>query len=163
MVQAFVHVEQYDAAISNYFREHFGTGLSRLPLRYGTNPHQKPAQLYTSLPQLPISGNCLWPELLLLTICNLYLFSDCHLLSTLTVHMTWLITAKCSLMVEHFEVIHNMKDSSVLFMAALCYRAGHYIFALWFLSFFFSSSFFPRLISAVADLMSTILPHMVWP
>jgi len=26
-----------------------------------------------------------------------------------------------------------------------------------------SSSFFPRLISAVADWMSTILPHMVWP
>jgi len=25
------------------------------------------------------------------------------------------------------------------------------------------SSFFPRLISAVADWMSTILPHMMWP
>jgi len=45
-------------------------------------------------------------------------------------------------------------------MAALCNRAGHYIFALWFL---LSSIFFPRLISAVADWMSTILPHMVWP
>jgi len=44
-----------------------------------------------------------------------------------------------------------------LIMVAL-YRADHYIFALWFLSFFF----FPRLISAVGDLMSTILPHMVW-
>ena len=29
--------------------------------------------------------------------------------------------------------------------------------------FFFLSSFFPRLISAVADWMSAILPHMVWP
>jgi len=29
--------------------------------------------------------------------------------------------------------------------------------------FFFLSSFFPRLISTVADWMSTILPHMVWP
>jgi len=38
-------------------------------------------------------------------------------------------------------------------MAALCNRAGHYIFALWFLLL----SFFPRLISAVADWMSTIL------
>jgi len=37
-------------------------------------------------------------------------------------------------------------------------RADHYVFALWFLS-----SFFPRLISAVADGMSIILPHMVWP
>jgi len=50
-------------------------------------------------------------------------------------------------------------------MVALCNRADHYIFALWFLSSFFllSSSFFPRLISAVGDWMSTILPHMVWP
>ena len=29
-----------------------------------------------------------------------------------------------------------------LIMAALCYRAGHYIFALWFLSFFFFFFFF---------------------
>ena len=35
-----------------------------------------------------------------------------------------------------------------LFMTALCNRAGHYIFALWFVS---SSSLFPRLISAVGD------------
>jgi len=47
-----------------------------------------------------------------------------------------------------------------LVMAALWNRAGHYIFAV--VSFFFLS-FFPRLISAVGDWMSTILPHMVWP
>jgi len=35
--------------------------------------------------------------------------------------------------------------------------ADYYIFILWFL-FLFSSSFFPRLISAVGDWMSTILP-----
>jgi len=29
--------------------------------------------------------------------------------------------------------------------------------------FYLLSSFFPRLISAAADSMSTILPHMVWP
>jgi len=29
--------------------------------------------------------------------------------------------------------------------------------------FYLSSFFFPRLISAVGDWMSTILPHMVWP
>jgi len=44
-------------------------------------------------------------------------------------------------------------------MAALRSLCGHYIFAMWFIS----SSFFPRLISAVADWMSTILPHMMWP
>ena len=47
------------------------------------------------------------------------------------------------------------------FMAAVCNRAGHYIFALWFLSSIFL--LFPRLISAVADWMSAILAHMVWP
>ena len=39
-------------------------------------------------------------------------------------------------------------NSANIIMAALCNRAGHYIFALWFL---LSSIFlFPRLISAVA-------------
>ena len=51
----------------------------------------------------------------------------------------------------------------LLVMAALRSRCGHYIFALCFilLSSIFLS--FPRLISAVRDWMSTILPHMVWP
>ena len=49
-------------------------------------------------------------------------------------------------------------------MAALRSRCGHYIFALWFLSCIFYLSFYiPRLISAAADWMSTILLHMVWP
>jgi len=48
-------------------------------------------------------------------------------------------------------------------MAALWNRPGHYIFALWFLSSLFLSPFFPRLISAVAEWISTILLHMVWP
>ena len=52
-----------------------------------------------------------------------------------------------------------------LLMVALCNRADHYIFILWFLLSFFLSSFFffPRLFSAAADWMSTILPHVVWP
>jgi len=51
-------------------------------------------------------------------------------------------------------------------MAALWNTAGHYIFALWFLSSIFYLSiffFYPRLISAAAGWMSTILPHIVWP
>jgi len=40
------------------------------------------------------------------------------------------------------------------------YVIGQTIFNLGFLLL---SSFFPRLISAVGDRMSTILPHMVWP
>jgi len=51
---------------------------------------------------------------------------------------------------------------SLLILENLHYNSDfvcHYIFALWFLL----SSFFPRLISSVADWMSAILPHMVWP
>jgi len=40
-------------------------------------------------------------------------------------------------------------------------KAALRIFAPWFLAFL--SSFIPRLISAVADWMSTILLHMMWP
>jgi len=50
-----------------------------------------------------------------------------------------------------------------LIMAALWNRVCRPLyFALWFLSFFLLS-FFPRLISAIADWMSTILLHMAWP
>jgi len=45
-----------------------------------------------------------------------------------------------------------------IIIVTLCNRADHYIFILFLLL-----SFFPRLISAVGDWMSTILPHMVWP
>jgi len=49
-------------------------------------------------------------------------------------------------------------------MAALRNRAGRYIFALWFLLLLLLLlSFFPRLISEVADWMSIILAHTVWP
>ena len=49
---------------------------------------------------------------------------------------------------------------AAIVIAALWNRAGHYIFALWFLSFFL---FFHHLISTAVDRMPTILPHMVWP
>ena len=39
-------------------------------------------------------------------------------------------------------------------------RADHYVFILWFLFLLLS---FPRLVSAVTDWMSAILPHMAWP
>jgi len=60
----------------------------------------------------------------------------------------------------------NLDDATIniLVMAALRSRCGHYIFALWFLllsSSFFFFFYFPRLISTVADWMSTILLHMV--
>jgi len=60
----------------------------------------------------------------------------------------------------NFAQIFNRAHSTLLVMAALRSGCGHYIFALWFLS---SSFFIPRLISAVADWMFTILRHMMWP
>ena len=51
--------------------------------------------------------------------------------------------------------------TTIFVMAAMRSRCGHYIFVVWFL--LSSSSFFLRLFSAVADWMSTILPHVVWP
>jgi len=42
-------------------------------------------------------------------------------------------------------------------------RTDHYIFMLLFVLLSSSFFFFPRLISAAADWMSAILPHMVWP
>ncbi|XP_045555206.1 bifunctional purine biosynthesis protein ATIC [Salmo salar] len=54
-LKAFTHTAQYDEAISDYFRGQYSRGVSQLPLRYGMNPHQAPAQLYTLRPTLPLS------------------------------------------------------------------------------------------------------------
>ncbi|XP_052858959.1 bifunctional purine biosynthesis protein ATIC [Drosophila gunungcola] len=54
-LKAFTHTASYDDAISDYFRKQYGSGVSQLPLRYGMNPHQKPAQLYTQLAKLPLT------------------------------------------------------------------------------------------------------------
>uniref|UniRef100_A0A3Q2YG65 Bifunctional purine biosynthesis protein ATIC n=2 Tax=Hippocampus comes TaxID=109280 RepID=A0A3Q2YG65_HIPCM len=53
-LKAFTHTAQYDDAISDYFRGQYGRGVSQLPLRYGMNPHQAPAQLYTLHAALPL-------------------------------------------------------------------------------------------------------------
>nr|XP_061796038.1 bifunctional purine biosynthesis protein PURH [Nerophis lumbriciformis] len=53
-LKAFTHTAQYDDAISDYFRGQYGRGVSQLPLRYGMNPHQAPAQLYTLHSALPL-------------------------------------------------------------------------------------------------------------
>lgn len=53
-LKAFTHTAQYDEAISEYFRGQYSCGVSQLPLRYGMNPHQAPAQLYTLRAELPL-------------------------------------------------------------------------------------------------------------
>ncbi|XP_073409325.1 bifunctional purine biosynthesis protein ATIC [Dendrobates tinctorius] len=54
-LKAFTHTAQYDGAISDYFRKQYGKGVSQLPLRYGINPHQVPAQIFTHGPRLPLT------------------------------------------------------------------------------------------------------------
>lgn len=54
-LKAFTHTAQYDDAISDYFRKQYSSGVSQLTLRYGMNPHQKPAQVFTTLENLPLT------------------------------------------------------------------------------------------------------------
>ncbi|KAM4626648.1 bifunctional purine biosynthesis protein ATIC [Discoglossus pictus] len=54
-LKAFTHTAQYDDAISDYFRKQYSKGVAQLPLRYGMNPHQIPAQMYTRGPKLPLT------------------------------------------------------------------------------------------------------------
>ena len=54
-LKAFTHTAEYDNAISDYFRKQYSAGVSQLTLRYGMNPHQKPAQIFTALDQLPLT------------------------------------------------------------------------------------------------------------
>lgn len=53
-IKAFTHTAQYDDAISDYFRKEYSSNVSQINLRYGMNPHQKPAQLFTTLEKLPL-------------------------------------------------------------------------------------------------------------
>lgn len=53
-LKAFEHTADYDNAISDFFRKQYSEGKAQLPLRYGANPHQKPAQAFvTQQEELP--------------------------------------------------------------------------------------------------------------
>jgi phosphoribosylaminoimidazolecarboxamide formyltransferase/IMP cyclohydrolase len=53
-LKAFEQTADYDSAISGFFRkEYSGNGVQQLSLRYGTNPHQKPASAYAVQGKLP--------------------------------------------------------------------------------------------------------------
>jgi phosphoribosylaminoimidazolecarboxamide formyltransferase/IMP cyclohydrolase len=68
-LKAFESTKSYDEAIADYFRKMYasydtaqemkaaaGVGYQRLPLRYGANPHQKPAQAFVEQGEMPITG-----------------------------------------------------------------------------------------------------------
>ena len=53
-LKAFEHTADYDTAISEFFRKEYASGGDQhLALRYGANPHQKPAAAFTTEGKLP--------------------------------------------------------------------------------------------------------------
>lgn len=71
-LKAFEMTAQYDAAISDYFRTQYASAdlpaealaeavIQRMPLRYGANPHQKPAQAFVENGALPFTGTSVHP------------------------------------------------------------------------------------------------------
>ncbi|KAG9309885.1 AICARFT IMPCHase bienzyme [Chiua virens] len=62
-LKAFEMTAKYDDAISGYFREQYASSLEspplqRMVLRYGANPHQKPAQAFVTEGELPFKVLC---------------------------------------------------------------------------------------------------------
>lgn len=53
-LKAFTHTADYDNVVADYFRRTFSNNVSQINLRYGMNPHQKPAQIFTTLEHLPL-------------------------------------------------------------------------------------------------------------
>jgi len=58
-LKAFEHTADYDAAISEFFRKQYASnGVQQVALRYGANPHQKPAAAYVKEGKLPFTVLC---------------------------------------------------------------------------------------------------------
>ncbi|EGN92098.1 hypothetical protein SERLA73DRAFT_164227 [Serpula lacrymans var. lacrymans S7.3] len=65
-LKAFEVTSAYDEAISGYFREQYASAelegpvdpIQRMVLRYGANPHQKPAQTFVAEGELPFKVLC---------------------------------------------------------------------------------------------------------
>lgn len=67
-LKAFTHTSNYDTAISDYFRKQYASAASssssssfsplvqQLSLRYGANPHQKPAQAFVRRCEMPVKA-----------------------------------------------------------------------------------------------------------
>lgn len=58
-LKAFEQTAAYDSAIADFFRKKYaGEGEQQLPLRYGANPHQKPATVFMKGAELPFKVLC---------------------------------------------------------------------------------------------------------
>lgn len=52
-LKAFEHTADYDEAISAFFRKQYADDQKHMTLRYGINPHQKPAAAFTKQADIP--------------------------------------------------------------------------------------------------------------
>jgi phosphoribosylaminoimidazolecarboxamide formyltransferase/IMP cyclohydrolase len=72
-LKAFESTKSYDEAISDYFRKMYssvgveegskagaGVEVQRMALRYGANPHQKPAQAFVEQGEMPVKSEWFW-------------------------------------------------------------------------------------------------------
>ena len=58
-LKAFEHTADYDTNISDFFRKQYAAdGIQQVALRYGANPHQKPAAAYIKSRRLPFNVLC---------------------------------------------------------------------------------------------------------
>ena len=58
-LKAFEQTADYDTAISDFFRKKYASdGVQQLALRYGANPHQKPATVFMKDSKLPFKVLC---------------------------------------------------------------------------------------------------------
>lgn len=58
-LKAFTHTADYESTIADFFRKKYASdGLQHLSLRYGTNPHQKPASAFKKEAPLPFKVLC---------------------------------------------------------------------------------------------------------
>ena len=58
-LKAFEQTADYDTAISDFFRKKYASdGSQQLTLRYGANPHQKPATVFMKDSKLPFKVLC---------------------------------------------------------------------------------------------------------
>lgn len=93
-IKAFESTKAYDEAIADYFRKMYastdsaedakagaGVGVQRMPLRYGANPHQKPAQAFVEEGQMPITSEYIFRGRHI----SLFLFLQ-HLFSSTSAH-----------------------------------------------------------------------------
>lgn len=54
-LKAFEQTSEYDTAIADFFRRQYAENIGQLPLRYGINPHQRPAQAFMPTGSLPFT------------------------------------------------------------------------------------------------------------